>query len=147
MSARRHLCAIPGCTGTRKRWQRLCASCFAATPPAIRTPLLGAWADKRMADYRHWLREAATFLANRHALATTAAKVSSAFDAIARLTGDRDHELRRMMREPTPTLTIDEPDDGGSEPGAWVEAIALTPTLTAIDLDGFTDQQELDRND
>lgn len=31
----------------------------------------------------------------------------------------------------TPTLTIDDPDNAGSEPGAWAEAIALTPGLAA----------------
>lgn len=30
------------------------------------------------------------------------------------------------------TLAIDDPDDGGSEPGAWADAIANTPGLALL---------------
>lgn len=83
MTRRRHVCDL-GCGRPRKRWQRLCAPCFAATPPAIRVPLLGAWADKRRADYRFWLGEAAKAIA---------ARATQAFTTIARLTGDRDPDM------------------------------------------------------
>lgn len=56
-----------------------------------------------------------------------------------------------MTREPKDwqraTLTIDDPDDGGSDPGAWADALAFPSTLTALDLDGFTDPQDHDRNE
>lgn len=41
------------------------------------------------------------------------------------------------------TLTIDDPDAGGSEPGAWVDAIAHTPHLAAQ----FAAEQETQVND
>lgn len=51
------------------------------------------------------------------------------------------------QRHASPTLTIDDPDDGGSEAGAWAIAIAHSPCLIAIDLDGFTDEKGTHVND
>lgn len=47
----------------------------------------------------------------------------------------------------SPTLTIDDPDDGGSDPGAWADAIANTPSLAANIDDDEAIQQENQAND
>lgn len=47
----------------------------------------------------------------------------------------------------SPTITIDDPDDGGSEPGAWRTAIATTPSLATHVVDGEAFEEELDAND
>jgi len=85
MARRAHICDVPGCGRQRKRGQRLCDPCFRATPPAIRAPLLGAWADKRKADYRGWLKRAAAAINAR-----AAARTVDVYAAIARLTGEAD---------------------------------------------------------
>ena len=48
---------------------------------------------------------------------------------------------------PCPTLTIDDPEDAGSEPGSLATAIAHTPHLAAQCVDGQSFTTEIDAND
>jgi hypothetical protein len=48
---------------------------------------------------------------------------------------------------PGPTLWIDDPEAGGSEPGAWADAIANTPSLAAACLPDPAPDQDPQAND
>jgi len=86
--ARAHHCDVPGCTHLRKRWQRLCESCFSALPGDIRTGIIGAYQAGRKADWRRERRRAA-----EHIAATTASRApispERAFEINQRLLGER----------------------------------------------------------
>ena len=62
--ARAHLCDVPGCGRSRKRWQRLCEPCFAALPGDIRTAIIDAHNTGRKADWRRERKRAADHLSN-----------------------------------------------------------------------------------
>lgn len=62
--ARAHLCDVPGCGRSRKRWQRLCERCFAALPGDIRTGIAAAFRAGRKADWRSERRRAGAHLAD-----------------------------------------------------------------------------------
>lgn len=51
-----------GCGANRKRWQRLCDTCFAALPGDVRTGLIAAHRERRMADWRAFVRRARALL-------------------------------------------------------------------------------------
>ncbi len=48
-------------------------------------------------------------------------------------------------RAPSPVVTIDDPENGGSDPGAWATHIAHTPSLAA-QLGDFLETQQQDPN-
>ncbi len=59
--ARRHPCDT--CGKDRKRWQRLCGSCYGALPHPVRTALIEAWRLNERAAWRGWVRQAKAILA------------------------------------------------------------------------------------
>lgn len=61
--ARPHPCDVPGCTHTRRRWQRLCEWCFAALPGDIRTAIREHKKAGRKAAWRAECKRAAEHLA------------------------------------------------------------------------------------
>ena len=92
-----HKCDVPNCTGTRSRWQRLCARCFTRLPGHIKVPLAAAQRERREADWRKLRREAGEFmnLPDPLAVAIDAQRVTrvppeAAFAATQRLLGERD---------------------------------------------------------
>ncbi|WP_156370009.1 hypothetical protein [Novosphingobium sp. Leaf2] len=82
-----HLCDVPGCNTTRKRWQRLCEKHFAALPGDIRTGIIGAHAAGRKADHRRECRRAAAHLSAAAGQATVTPE--RAFELSQRLLGER----------------------------------------------------------
>jgi hypothetical protein len=89
--AKAHHCDVPGCTRLRKRWQRLCETCFAALPGDIRTAIIGAHQAGRKADHRRERRRAAEHLAAAAARPDPAARTTPerAFELNQRLLGER----------------------------------------------------------
>ncbi|SFG09093.1 hypothetical protein SAMN05518801_10772 [Novosphingobium sp. CF614] len=61
--ARHYPCDVPGCTRTRRRWQRLCDRCWSALPGDIRTGIKEAHQSGRKAQWRQERNRAAEFLA------------------------------------------------------------------------------------
>lgn len=91
MTARRHICDVPGCGLDRKRWQRLCPRCFSALPRHIRAPLIAAYHAGRKSDWRSLRRAAAELLNNRTRPAPSYPSIDPAtvYDQTARLLGER----------------------------------------------------------
>ena len=89
--ARAHLCDVPGCGRSRKRWQRLCERCFATLPGDIRTGIASAWRARRKADWRAERRRAAAHLADVLAAPRRRPVVSPqrAYELHQRLLGER----------------------------------------------------------
>lgn len=89
--ARAHLCDVPGCGRSRKRWQRLCERCFAALPGDIRTAIKNHHQAGRKADWRRERKRAAQHIAPI-LNPTTKPGVSpqQAYAAQARLLGEHD---------------------------------------------------------
>ncbi|PNU06449.1 hypothetical protein [Novosphingobium guangzhouense] len=88
--AKAHLCDVPGCNTTRKRWQRLCEKHYAALPGDIRTAIIDAHQAHRKADWRRACRRAAEHLASVAAPAVAAAITPQrAFELNQRLLGER----------------------------------------------------------
>ena len=98
--ARPHPCDVPGCTHTRRRWQRLCERCFAALPGDIRTAIREHRKAGRKAAWRAECKRAAEHLA--HLLTPSAhpdpvegskgprVTAQQAFEQQQRLLGQRD---------------------------------------------------------
>lgn len=88
--ARPHRCDVPGCTRTRRRWQRLCERCWAALPGDIRTAILESHKDGRKADWRRECRRAAEHMAD-------AFSTSSVREACPRpRSGERSRDTRPL---------------------------------------------------
>lgn len=60
---RAHLCDVPGCGRSRKRWQRLCDRCFPLLPGDIRTGLATAHRAQDKPRQRALRRQAGQFMA------------------------------------------------------------------------------------
>lgn len=88
MTARRHLCDVPGCGHTRARWQRLCQRCFTALPGDIRTGIIQAHKEGRKPDWRRWKRKAGDLLAGRTP-ALPAIDPATVYERTARMLGER----------------------------------------------------------
>lgn len=86
---RRHVCDTPGCGTERKRWQRLCESCFRSLPGDIRTGITAAHKEHRMADWREWKRRAGQSLADRIAARRAPLDPATVYERTARLLGER----------------------------------------------------------
>lgn len=90
MTARRHICDVPGCGLERKRWQRICDRCFGALPGDIRTGIITAHKEGRKPDWRRWKRKAGEVLAARPSRPPThAIDPATAYANTARLLGER----------------------------------------------------------
>lgn len=89
--AKAHLCDVPGCNTTRKRWQRLCDRHYAALPGDIRTAIIEAHQAGRKGDWRRERRRAAQHLAATASTAPQAAAITPqrAFELNQRLLGER----------------------------------------------------------
>ncbi|GGZ02471.1 hypothetical protein ACFSTD_09640 [Novosphingobium colocasiae] len=89
---RAHLCDVPGCGRSRKRWQRLCDPCFKALPGDIRTALADAFKAGRGPEWRRQRRRARQHLDDLHAGSAThrATSPEAAYAAQARLLGEHD---------------------------------------------------------
>jgi len=89
--ARAHLCDVPGCGRSRKRWQRLCERCFAALPGDIRTGIAASWRAGRKADWRAERRRAGHHLADVLAAPARRPSISPerAYELQQRLLGER----------------------------------------------------------
>lgn len=89
--ARAHHCDVPGCTHLRKRWQRLCETCFASLPGDIRTAIIRAHQAGRKADWRRERRRAAAHIAASIAAPATRPAITPerAFELNQRLLGER----------------------------------------------------------
>lgn len=90
--AKPHRCDVPGCTNTRRRWQRLCERCFGALPGDIRTGIIGAHQAGRKPEWRQQCKRAAQHLSHLLNGAAPAPRVSpqQAFADQQRLLGERD---------------------------------------------------------
>ena len=88
-----HVCDVPGCGGTRRKWQRLCDRCFAALPGDIRSGILDAHRQRKRPEHRRQCKRAAAHLGlNRPAEAVPAPA------AIAnRVSPERSYELQQRM--------------------------------------------------
>jgi hypothetical protein len=86
--SRRHLCDTPGCGKERKRWQRLCSRCFFALPGDIRTGLVSAFKEHRMADWRQWKKRACEYLATPRPPRRPPIDSATAYERTARLLGE-----------------------------------------------------------
>lgn len=88
--ARAHLCDVPNCGRSRKRWQRLCERCFAALPGDIRTGLAEAYQTGRKADWRAERRRAVAHLAaTERAPRAPTVTPKRAYELQQRLLGER----------------------------------------------------------
>lgn len=90
--AKPHRCDVPGCTHTRRRWQRLCERCFTALPGDIRTAIIQAHQAGRKADWRRERRRAADHITHLLSAPPSRPRVSpqQAFADQQRLLGERD---------------------------------------------------------
>lgn len=89
--AKAHLCDVPGCNTTRKRWQRLCEKHYAALPGDIRTDIIETHQAGRKGDHRRACRRAAEHLANAAAPRALHPSITPqrAFELNQRLLGER----------------------------------------------------------
>lgn len=82
------------CRAPRKRWQRLCDTCYGRLPPSHRYAIKDAWQRNDGPGHRAARKAAAAFLADQaHAhVRACAASVSPqrAAELAARITGERD---------------------------------------------------------
>lgn len=77
------------CDAPRKRWQRLCETCFAALPRDLRYRLLDAWRCGRQREWRQARREARAHIAER-AAARPDTSPEAAYARHQRLLGEKD---------------------------------------------------------
>lgn len=87
--ARAHLCDVPGCGRSRKRWQRLCDRCFAALPGDLRTAIAEAHYAQDKPRWRAARRAAASALASVEQRRATVTP-QQAFENTRRLLGEHD---------------------------------------------------------
>ena len=93
--AKPHRCDVPGCTNTRRRWQRICETCFANLPGDIRTGIIDAHRQNRRTDWRRECKRAGNHLAElRQRLGThpqfpPRLTAEQAFDLTQRQLGER----------------------------------------------------------
>jgi hypothetical protein len=90
--AKAHLCDVPGCGRSRKRWQRLCERCFAALPGDIRTAIREHHQAGRKADWRRERKRAAEHLARlltAHPEPARRVSPERAYELQERLLGER----------------------------------------------------------
>lgn len=79
-----------GCGADRKRWQRLCDTCYAQLPGNVRTGLVTAHRQKRMADWRRWVAQAKQLLRASTAGHPGTISPSAAYERNMALLGERD---------------------------------------------------------
>jgi hypothetical protein len=65
MTARMHICDVPGCERQRERWQRICSHCFKALPRELRGGIGNSWKAREFGNYRQFCRHAGEFLAQQ----------------------------------------------------------------------------------
>ncbi len=86
MTARKHICDVPGCTNTRERWQRTCTACWHILPSHLRDGIKHAFRQRRYADHRQFCKSARAFLDAR--AEARAQRTRAASELAARLTGE-----------------------------------------------------------
>ena len=67
MAKRRYICDVPGCEHERKRWQRLCHTCFRALPGDVSQRIRNTFRFGAKAEHREACRFARLFLDEKQA--------------------------------------------------------------------------------
>lgn len=78
-----------GCGAERKRWQRLCGSCFASLPGDVRSAVIAAHRERRTADWRKAVTAARAILTGTR---TPIARIDAqaAYQRTQAMLGERD---------------------------------------------------------
>lgn len=95
-----HRCDVPGCGNSRRRWMRICETCFSALPRDIRSGIIDNYRIGKRTEWKRFCRLAAAQLNRPPAMLTVSPPCQSwsrpaptpeqAFERNQRLLGERD---------------------------------------------------------